>query len=108
MEVTEASPNVRLNSNGDVKLEDGDSLSAVWNHRIAGKRTLMASVAGNGSLTVARNETTVTAFDGPVTDGAFAYSGDSGLERLSFSFAGAGSATVCLDEDRPGLTLIVR
>ena len=106
--VTAASPDVKLNADGKVELSDGDEVALDWNHRIAGRRTITATVADGGTLKVSNGDTTVTTFAGPVTDGTFAYEGEAGLESLSFAFSGDGASTFALDEDRTGLVLIVR
>lgn len=106
--VTAASRNVTLNEEGKVKLTDEDSLAVAWNHKIAGKRTVTATIVGEGTLTVSNGTETVATFTGPVTDGAVVYAGEAGLENLSFAFSGTGTSTFSLAEDRQGLMLIFR
>ena len=104
--VVSASPSVVENESGNVRLEDGSVLDAVW-EPAGRRRSVRVEVTGSGTLTVALGDDvrTVTAADG-FSELKFSRGNDS--RELSFIYAGEGFAEILRTKYDGMTTLLIR
>lgn len=109
--VVDVTRGVLLADDDSIKLFGGDVLSARWEHKMAGKCSVVVTIAESGSLTVKRNGVVLETVVGPVAAHEVAFSGLAGefaADQLEVSFSGEGLATFSVCDVSPGLILIFR